>query len=176
VKQTLGCVADYLNDCELLKNELIQVLKKYGQKLDCNRQNNAVYAVELLMELQGKDGVELIKSLATIKSINNLQALAKSITSAGRVTQSIQDNNWGLLESVWVSAEGKKIKDLVCNALLTDELVTSLAPALKQAQEDATQIVTLRMPTPTPEPQKLEPGSSIIKRDHKTGVSKRIVL
>jgi hypothetical protein len=173
IKQTLSCVNEYLSACEGLKNELSLIFNKYSQKLDCNRHNNAAYAVELLIELQIKEGVELVKALAEIKTVNNFQALAKSITSAERVTQSIQDNNWGLLESVWSGAEGKPIKESVYNALAADELVTSLAPSLRQAQVDATRIVTHRMPTPEPDPVKPQQGVTIVKQERKSGISSK---
>lgn len=172
VKETQSCVNDYLPSCEELRNELAAVLNKYGQKLDCNRHNNADYAVKLLSEMQSKDGVDMVKALAEVKAVNNAQALAKSITSSTSVTQSLQDNNWSLLESVWTGAEGKSIKETVTSALSADELVTSLAPALRQAQADATRIVTERMTPPAePEPPNPPVGRKVVKQDRKSGVS-----
>ena len=173
IKDTLAEVKDYLPDCEGLKAELAKVLSRYDQKCDCNRNKNAIYAVELLMKLQEQDGVELIKSLAGIEPITSSQALARSMTTAKSVTQSIQDNNWELLETVWLRSEGKVVKESIFKALAADELVISIQPSLRQAQQDATKIITVTPPPPPPiiDPPIIEPGITVVKQEKKIGIS-----
>jgi hypothetical protein len=165
-----------LTDCERLVDELKTALKRLNQSGQNNRLKNAEYALEFAQELKTKEGTKLIAALASIKPVTNLQALAKSISSAASVTQAVQDNNWQLLESVWsgADADGKAIKQRVCAALVADELVTSLAPALRQAQADATGIIEERLqaarpsePDPVPQPA----GHRVVKQASQSGLT-----
>ena len=173
-KQIHNEVNQYLSHCESLVTELRDRLGKLKLKTQCNRFNNAEFSIKLLQQLQVKEGAELVAALADINPVTNLQALAKSIKSAASVTQSIEDNNWELLRSVWSTTDaGKGIKQRVCDALNADELVTSLAPALRQAQADATSIITQNIPPAQPNPDDggKPAGETIIKRGQKLGLT-----
>ncbi|WP_444941913.1 hypothetical protein ACJJI3_06510 [Microbulbifer sp. ZKSA004] len=177
-KDVLAEVNRHYGHCENLIAEIKTVLGKLNQSPNSNRLKNAEYALVLANELKGKEGAELVSALADIKFVNNEQALAKSISSAASVVQAIQDNNWELLESVWAGddADGKAIKKRVCDALSADELVTSLAPALRQAQSDATAIINKRLqaakpvePAPTPAPPA---GHRVVSQNKKFGLTR----
>jgi hypothetical protein len=136
---------------------------------------NAENAVVLLNALKGKEGAELITELANVQPVTSTQALAKSITSAARVAQSIQGNNWALLESIWNAgdAAGARIKQKVLDAVTADELVTPLSEALRQAQEDVTKIITSRVQQPVPPviPDPVsKPGRRILKEGKKSDI------
>ncbi len=176
-KQVLAKVQTYLTDCESLVIALRECLQKLNQTTECHRFKNATIAVSFLQSLKGKEGAELVKVLADIEPVTNLLALSKSITSAGSVTQSVKDNNWQLLETVWSSndAPSKAIKQRISVATAADELVTSLGAALRQAQKDATDILSSRIVPAeqtkiAPPPQK---GSSqkVIKDDHRSALT-----
>jgi len=115
----------------------------------------------------------LVQRLAAIEPVTSLQALAKSIASANRVSNAIADNNWALLEKVWGGAgsEGLRIKQSVASALSADELVTALAAALKQAQYDATAIITKPPPPDSPKPP--PKGKKVLKQESRQGLSAR---
>ena len=139
--------------------------------------------MQLLDASQGKEGPELVDALADVKPVTSLPALAKSISSANRVSNAIADNNWALLEKVWSGADpaGARIKRSVAEALAADELVTALAAALKQAQEDATVIITKPPPPdppppppppdpPPPSPDPPPKGKKVLKQDARKGL------
>ena len=102
-------------------------------------------------------------------------ALTKSIVSASRVSNAIADNNWALLEKVWSGSDpaGARIKRSVADALAADELVTALAATLKQAQADATVIITRppSAPEPEPDPEPDPHPEKILKQDSFSGLS-----
>jgi hypothetical protein len=176
-KDVLDLVNKELADCTNLVVEIKLALSKLSVSTQCNRLMNAENAVSLMQALKCKDGADLVSELANIQPITNFQALSKSISTAASVSQSIQDNNWKLLDSIWQDGDdaGKRIKQRVSNTLTADELVTSLGIVLKQAQEDATKIITSRVqpvsPTPTPKPPFIvTPGRRIIKEDHREDI------
>mgnify|MGYP000113761603 CR=1 FL=1 len=172
-KQVLESVTTHLEACRTLVGDLTRQLNTLRMGLGCNRLRNAELVVKLLEELQGKEGAVLVEALADIKPATNLQALARSIATANRVSNAIADNNWELLESVWggSDSEAVKIKSAVVDALAADELVISLAAALKQAQSDATAIITRRAPPPTPQPDPVPKGKKVLKSGSKQGIS-----
>ncbi|UZE96940.1 hypothetical protein [Alkalimarinus alittae] len=176
-KDVLDTVNREIHDAEQLVAEIKTALNRLGQGLQCKRLQNAEYAHSLVKELKDKEGAELVKALAEIKPVTSLSALAKSLSSSASVTQSIQDNNWQLLESVWSSSgnDGKVIKKQVCDALAADELVTSLAPALRQAQTDATNIITAQVPKTeppaAPNPIQGTPRSRVVSQQQKSGLN-----
>lgn len=180
-KDVLDKVNGWWSDCEQLVDELKAALNRVNQSPQCKRLQNAEYALTLLKDIKGKEGADLVAVLAGIKPISSPQALAKSMSSAASVTQALQDNNWKLLESVWSGsdAESKAIKQQVATALSTDELVTSLASALRQAQADATEIIQRRIQTPTPPvppatpPADPEPSEKIVVEKTKAGLSRQ---
>jgi len=151
-------------------------LSKLNASAQCKRLQNAEKSVALMNALKSKDGAELITELSKIQPITSLQALAKSITTAARVSQSIQNNNWKLLESIWNGGDdaGKRIKQQVSDSVTADELVTSLSDALRQAQEDVTRIITSRVQPPAQIPKPsvvVKPGRRIVKEDKKSDIS-----
>lgn len=136
--------------CEQLRDELSRRLGDLGLQDSCNRMRNAELSVKLVNSLKDSDGAQLIRQIADVKPVTSLQALAKSIRSASSVAQTLRDNNWELLQTVWSSSpDGRSLKQRVCDALEADELVISLSPALLQAQKDATDIIRSQK---TPEP------------------------
>lgn len=179
-KQVSEKVTDRLPACELLVKELTARLNVLRQPLTGNRLCNAQHGLELLRNLQGKDGAELVNALAEIKPITSNLALSKSISSAASVVQAMQDNNWPLLENIWSGNDpaGKAIRQRVCDALTADELVTSLSPALRQAQQDATKLITERTQPPVPpvvppESPVTPPSTRVVKQDRKTGLNRQ---
>ena len=126
--------------------------------------------------LQTQEGPALVDALAGITPVTSLQALARSIVAATRVSHAIADNNWALLETVWGGGEGARIKRAVADALAADELVTSLADALKQAQADATRLIQ-RPPVidppikPPPKPPVRPKGKTVLKQDNRQGLA-----
>ncbi len=165
-----------LPNCESLVQHISKRLDWLKQPLNGNRIRNAQYALEVLRELQAAEGAALVKVLAGIKPITNLLALGKSMTTAGSVVQTIEDNNWELLETVWNGNDpaGKAIKQRVCEALAADELVTALSPAFRQAQQDATRLIAQNTPPvpPIPEPEPKNPKVRVIKEDKQTGLNR----
>ncbi|MCG7935437.1 MAG: phage resistance protein [Candidatus Thiodiazotropha taylori] len=172
-KQVKEAISNHLENCRTLVSDITGQLNALNLSLDNNRLNNAKLAVDLLGELQGREGPSLVRALAAIKPITTLQALAKSIISSSRVSNAIADNNWALLESVWRGngTEGASIQKSVADALAADEMVINLAAALKQAQADATTIIT-REKTPPQEPEQEPPkGKKVIRRGNQKGLN-----
>jgi hypothetical protein len=176
-KDVLDAVNGELADCTNLVAEIKSALSKLNESTQCKRLMNAENAVSLMQALKCKEGADLIAELANIKPVTSLQALAKSISTAASVSQSIRDNNWKLLESIWQDGDeaGKRIKQQVSNALTADELVTSLGIVLRKAQEDVTKIITSRVqpvpPVPGPKPPVIaKPGRRILKEDQKSDI------
>jgi len=171
VKESIG---RHLEDCRTLNMDLASRMSALSISSDTNRSNNSKLAVEILENLEGNEGPGLVEALAGTKPTTSLQALAKSIASASRVSHAIADNNWALLESVWSgnNSEGSRIKKSVIDALAADELVTNLDAALRQAQSDATAIITRareqQQPEPGPEPTQ---GKKVLKHEDRKGLS-----
>ncbi len=177
-KKVLEKVNNSLGDCEQLAAALRSCLTGLGERLQCNRLKNAACAAQLLQRLQVKEGADLVAELAAITPITNLQALDRSIYTAASISQSIQDNNWQLLENVWsaADAQAERIKQRVCEALAADELVTPLAPVLRQAQTEATAIITRRntpaLATPAPAAEPVAYGRIVVKQEKKSGLTR----
>jgi hypothetical protein len=150
-------------------------LDALGFSKDGNRLKNAELALEVLDSLADKEGPALVEVLAKVEPITTIPALARSMAAAGRVANAIEDNNWSLLTKVWSRPDGAggPIKKRVQDALSTDELVTSLAEALKQAQQEATQLID---PAPTPQPPepptppKPPRGKKVLRQDNHRGL------
>ncbi|MFT6903642.1 MAG: hypothetical protein ACJAS1_000286 [Oleiphilaceae bacterium] len=165
-----------LPGCTNLVAELKEALSKMNASTQCKRLQNAEKAVALLDALKGKEGAELVAELANVQHVTSLQALAKSITSAVRVAQSIRGNNWALLKNVWDVGDGagNHLKQKVLDAVTADELVTSLSDILLQAQVDATKIITSRKPTipvlPNPDLVIVKPGRRVLKEGKKSEI------
>jgi len=161
-KQVLEAVTQGLEPCRTLVRDLTNQLNALGLSKDCNRVKNAELASRLLESMQGKEGPALVETLADVEPITSLQALAKSMASASRVSNAIADNNWTLLEKVWSGGDPEA----------ADELVTSLAAALKQAQRDATAIIAKPPPVPPTEPPVEPPpkGKKVIRQDARKGL------
>jgi hypothetical protein len=174
-KDVLDAVNRELEDCTNLVADIKSALSKLNASTHCKRLQNAEKSVSLMNALKSKEGAELITELSNIQPVTSLQALAKSITTAARVSQSIQNNNWKLLESIWNSGDdaGKRIKQQVSDAVTADELVTPLSGALRQAQDDVTRIITSRaQPAEPPKPSaNVKPGRRIVKEDKKSDIS-----
>lgn len=104
--------------------------------------------------MAGKEGPALVAALADIQPVTSMQALAKGIASASRVSNAMADNNWALLTKVWSGdhPDGQRIKQSVAAALSADELVTELAAAVKRAQAEATRLLTAP-PGPREQPE-----------------------
>jgi hypothetical protein len=161
--------------CRELKTTLTTQLDALGFSKDGNRLKNAELALEVLDSLADKEGPALVEVLAKVEPITTIPALARSMAAAGRVANAIEDNNWSLLTKVWSRPDGAggPIKKRVQDALSTDELVTSLAEALKQAQQEATQLID---PAPTPQPPepptppKPPRGKKVLRQDNHRGL------
>jgi len=167
-----------LEDCRTLVADLMQQLSALGLAATGNRLANAKLAVQWLEALQCREGPALVEALAELEPVTSLQALGRSVISAARVSHALADNNWDLLRAVWDEGEGTRIKRAVADALAADELVTSLADALKQAQRDATRLIQRQPPVDppadppadpplSPEPQK---GKRVLKQDNHRGL------
>jgi hypothetical protein len=173
-KEVRDAAKTYLEPCRRLLADLTDQLGALGLSASGNRLANAKLAVAVLDDLQGREGPALVTALAGITPFTSLPALARSIIAATRVSNAIADNNWDLLEAVWDGGEGVRIKRAVADALAADELVTSLADALKQAQAQATRLIQ-RPPVvpPIDPPIVLPPGSEgkkVLKKDDRQGL------
>lgn len=172
-KKVIESVANHLEACKTLEADLTKQCHALRLSVDNNRLKNAKLVVEVLEKLKTLQGATLVKSLSEIKPITSLPALAKSISSAARVSNALADNNWQLLETVWANGTpaGERIRKSVLDGLATDELVTNLATVLKQAQTDATAIITQENPSPKPEPVTPPKGKKVVKSVARKGLA-----
>lgn len=172
-KKVREVIKEYLPHCENLVKELAIRLPKLALNTQCNRMKNAHYAVELLRNLSTLEGAQLVRAVAEIKPVTSEAALAKSIKSSGSVTQTLQENNWVLLEGVWSrNPAGVAIKQRISDGLAADELVLAISPVLRQAQLDATKLVTDVPAVPPVNPSPVIPavGRRIVKQASKNGL------
>ncbi|MBK5938347.1 phage resistance protein [Halochromatium roseum] len=177
-KEVQAEIAARLEDCRSLVADLTQQLNALGLAATGHRLANAQLAVRWLEGLQSREGPALIEALADLEPVTSLPALGRSINSATRVSNALADNNWDLLRAVWDSDEGARIKRAVADALLADELVTSLADALKQAQRDATRLIQRPPPVDPPIDPPIDPpdppvrpkGKRVLKQDSRQGL------
>jgi hypothetical protein len=164
-----------LEDCRTLLAELEPRLKGLGVADDVDRLTNARLAVSLLESLSEREGPELAEALADVQPVTSLQALASNIKSASRISHALADNNWGLLEGVWKShpEASKRIRKSVVDALCADELVIKLTEVLRQAQREATEILTKVQPPPEPpdRPTPPKPGKKVVRRETQQGLN-----
>jgi hypothetical protein len=173
-KKVKESVSRHLEDCRSLVKAVTEQLSKLRLSRDSYRRQNAQLAVDLLERLQGETGPGLVQALAQMQPVTSPDALGKSIVSAGRVSHALADNNWELLQSVWGAhdPEGAKIKQRVADVLAADELVINLAPVLKQAQTDATTIITRQTTLSPADPQpKPARGKKVIRREDRKGLN-----
>lgn len=177
-KAVIGEVKGLAGPCQRLLTVLRERCDALGLGREGNRLRNAQLAVSLLDILADKEGVALIEALAQLSLATSVQALAKSMATAARVGDAVVDNNWELLQSVWHGADpdAAGIEKRVREVLEADELATALAPVLKQAQADATRIVTRqRTPEPAPPqpPTPPEGGGTLVKQGSRRGLTAR---
>ncbi|MBK1724011.1 DUF6079 family protein [Thiocystis violacea] len=175
-KDVHDAVDTYLEPCRALLADLTAQLDALGLSASGHRLANASLAVQLLEALQGQEGPALVNALANMTAVTSLPALSRSIVAATRVSHAIADNNWALLEAVWGDGEGARIKRAVADALAADELVTSLADALKQAQADATRLIQRPPVVVLPINPPLKPpvgpkGKTVLKQDNRQSLA-----
>src|SRR5690606_37194280 len=141
-KEVLDEVKRHLPAAELLVASLHKAFGRMKCVPQGNRIANAQRAVELLTGLKSKTGAALVAELANAQWVNNVNALARSITRAATVSQAIESNNWDLLDLAMAkgAAAGSMRKQLQ-SALEADELVTSLSQVLGNAQMEATALL-----------------------------------
>ena len=173
-KKVTESASRYLSHCSSLAAELEKQLLALNLPLDCNRFKNAQLAVTVLEGLQDKKGVELVDVLASINAVTSIEALATGIKTAERVHNSLEDNNWALLSSVWKANtdEGNALKNRLADALSSDELVIRLSEALREAQSQATNIITRKDPEPAIPPEVKPPkGRKVLCREARKDLS-----
>lgn len=173
-KDVHDAIETYLEPCRELLTELTAQIDALGLAADGHRLANARLAVQWLEALQTQEGPALVEALADIRPVTSLQALARSIVAATRVSHALADNNWDLLRAVWDEGEGTRIKRAVADALAADELVTALADALKQAQADATRLIQRPpavVPPIDPPPPVRPKGKRVLKQDDRQGLA-----
>ena len=160
-----GCVK-LLPHCRGLEGEFAKRMPLLGLPLKGNRYDNAQRAVELLSEWSNLEGPALVQALATIEVPTTLPALARSMETAQTLTQSLQERNWRLLDSVWADATGAGagIKSTLCKALQSDELAEPLATVLRKAEGDATALLTAAAKPVEPPPAHIEPSEPDVQR------------
>ena len=174
-------IRDHREACRDLQGLLQGRLDDFDLPPSCDRMANARLAVEVLDDLQGREGAELVTTLANVRPHTSLAALGASIARATTVSRVLgNDTNWPLLESAWNGdqAEGTALRQRVRDALGGDELVIALFDTLKKAERDATRIVTRPTP-PAPEPgrktitlpNKQNSKAKVLKRVDKTGLT-----
>lgn len=158
--KVLEAVAASLEACRGLHRALKDRLKALRLPEQGDRMANAALAVQVLDDLQGKEGAVLVRALAGVTAHTSLAALGRAIASATSVSRALGgDTNWPLLESAWRDggAEGEGIHKRVRDALQTDDLVTSLPEALKKAEREATAILTRPPARPRVDPPVITP-------------------
>ena len=181
-----AAVAERLEACRDLRQALQTRLNALNLPANGDRMANAKLAVQVLEDLAGQEGADLVRALAGLRAHTSLAALGRGMTSASKVASALgDDTNWPLLESVWRagSPAGAAIQQRVCAALQADDLVTSLPEALKRAEREATAILTRPLPPPPqPEPalpdwsqpkgsEKPPQGKVVVRQDKREGLS-----
>ena len=175
-KEVHAVVGTLLPNCQSLVLKLEHRLNSFAQDLNCNRLRTARQAVAVLEDLQKKDdSADLVMALAQVQPFTSLQALAQSVQNAGSVCQTIVENNWQLLAGVCKhdDVEAHAIEQKVCEALAADELASNLSGVLRQAQADATAILTRRQPPPIVKPDPVvvaDKGSALVREGSRQGL------
>jgi hypothetical protein len=168
-------VNGFVGNCSRLPGVLTAYYDKLGVDKSGNRLRTAQAAEVLLHELQNGDGEHhVVKTLAECEIPTSPQALGTSVKSAEAINKVLEETNWALLEGVWNNPEhqaaGEKIRHHLQQALLADEFVIHLEPALKQAIMEATKVLTKKPEPPPPSPP--PKGKKIKAQDSKQGLLK----
>lgn len=141
-----------------------------------NRFDTTDACVQLLSALKTKKGAELVEALAKVKAPTNINAMGKNLACASVVNQSIESNNWELIDfALQKGAVAEGIRQKIVSALESDELVTSLPQVLRLMQAEATSL--LREPDPVtepePAPEPFELPTTVVSKGHKTGLGRQ---
>ncbi|MGF1529263.1 MAG: phage resistance protein, partial [Candidatus Competibacterales bacterium] len=160
--------------CNTLLATLTAKLQALGVSGEVDRLATARVAAALLVDLGGREGLELVEGLAEVQPATSLQALGRSMATATRIAEALEESNWPLLERVWRQGDGagESIRQDLHNALAADELVTPLVDALKCAERTATQLLApepLPPAAPAPPPPPAAKGK-IIRREARQGL------
>lgn len=114
------------------------------------------------MALAGKlcaadDGRGVVQALAEAKIATSEAAMGECLSKAAQLSGTIEGANWEIFEAIGKLTDDRKAKaeealESVRQALISDEHVISLGPALKAAQSQAVRLLTKITPPPPPTP------------------------
>ncbi|MHC4880519.1 MAG: phage resistance protein [Planctomycetota bacterium] len=180
--------AEQLQTCSTYSGELKNRLTAFGlDETSADRLQTAVATHGLLAAIHGADVEEVIQKLASASIATTESAMGECLSKAGQLTGTITGANWEIFDAIGdlpadFQDRAKKILSSVNEALVSDEHVVSLGPALKEAQAKSLRLITEvtkpagpgSQPDPKPEKPKTPkpvPGKRIVEQDSRQNLS-----
>jgi hypothetical protein len=139
--------------CERLKDRMI----KLGiDPTTADRMKTASASQALLDRLNACDPSQIVTMLATAAIATTESAMGECLAKAAQMTGIVEGTNWEIFDAIGKlfdnrRAQATSIRESVRKAMEADEHVTTLGPAMKEAQLKAVRLLTEA-------PQPVEPG------------------
>ncbi|MEQ9408742.1 MAG: phage resistance protein [Fuerstiella sp.] len=156
--------ADHRTGCQGYCQRLKDRLSTLGiDTASTDRMKTASATYSLVERLYGLDADDVIAAVATADVATTESAMGECLGKAAQLSGTIEGTNWEIFEAIAnlndeFKARAESIRALVREALVSDEHVIALGPALKAAQSKALRLITDTAkppgpgPTPVPDP------------------------
>ncbi|MBL8888645.1 MAG: phage resistance protein [Planctomycetaceae bacterium] len=144
--------------CVSFQEKLRDRLSKLGfDPVNSARLTTASATASLVEKLHVSDASQVVSALASAAVATTEAAMGECLSKAAQLVATIDSTNWEIFDAIAKlnderQAVAQSIRSSITQALQSDEHVTSLGPALKEAQLKAVRLLTLPTPPPPPLP------------------------
>ena len=167
--------------CQRLKDRL----SKLGidtSTTDRGKTAGATYS--LVEKIHARDADDVVSALAAAEIATSESAMGECLSKAGQLTGTIDATNWDIFDAIGTlgdefKARADAIRARVREALVSDEHVIALGPALTEAQSQALRLITVAAkpsrpkPGTGPKPPAPRPARRIIAQDSREDLDLR---
>jgi hypothetical protein len=171
---------DSRNPCGAYVRRLRDRISRLKLPLDADRLKTASATVELVDRLVNAEPDTLVDVLAAAEVATSETAMGQCVAKAAELDGNLDAAGWDLFEALDRladdrRAEAQRILAEVRQALVSDEHVVQLAPALKSAQAKAVRLLTTPVPSIEPperiEPPEGKPGCKVVDQGSETSLA-----
>src|SRR5271157_2912506 len=167
--------------CRRYRQRLGERSTKLGVPADSDRIKTATATQALVERLCSAEPGAIVSLLEAAEVATSESAMGECVGKAAELEGNLETAGWEIFEAVEKLTDDRQEKAIqilveVREALRSDEHALQLAPALREAQAKAVQLLTKAPVVPTPpvgpllEPQ-VKKGRVVVKRDSKEGLT-----
>jgi hypothetical protein len=181
VKKTVeGSRGPCQNYCQKLRSRLEKTKIAID---DSERMRTASTTLALIEKIRSAESQDVVGVLATAAIATTEAAMGECVKKSAELGGTLDSTNWEIFDAVANLPDerrtaGEEVARIVREALLRDEHVVELAPALREAQSKALRLLTVSTPPPKPpiitppEPKpQPKPGKRVVSQGSEQNVS-----